>query len=274
MQVKETLPAHFRRVYQCGYSGYIMKVFEQPLRGRIGVFGPALLLTVMLSIACGNVTEKDFDAGMEAYSRGDFATAMKKWKPLAEDGNLSAQTNLGVMYYQGRGMDAPNYQEALRWYRIAAMQGYPDAQFNLGLAHMEGKGVARDFSQAVRWYKMAGDNGYLQAQIMLADMYLKGQGVPADQKEAAKWYALAAEQGSPVAQYVLGNMHISGNGVTPDLVQAARWFIIMAKTAEDKNARDNAERSIEILKERLTQAQLMQAEKIAQDWIDAHSPPQ
>jgi len=154
------------------------------------------------------------------------------------------------------------------------MQGYPDAQFNLGLAHMEGKGVARDFEQAVRWYKMAGESGYLQAQIMLADMYMKGQGVPADQKEAAKWYALAAEEGSPVAQYVLGNMHISGNGVTPDLVQAARWFMIMAKTAEDKNARSNAELSLNILKERLTQAQMIQAEKIAQDWIDAHAAPQ
>src|SRR5688572_20113536 len=98
----------------------------------------------LLLLGCSNVTEADFQEGMEAYSRGDFATALKKWKPLAEDGNPSAQTNLGVMYYQGRGLDAPNYQEALRWYRIAAMQGYPDAQFNLGLAHMEGKGVARD----------------------------------------------------------------------------------------------------------------------------------
>jgi TPR repeat protein len=139
---------------------------------------------------------------------------------------------------------------------------------------MEGKGVARDFKEAVRWYSMAGESGYLQAQIMLADMYLKGQGVPGDQKEAAKWYALAAEQGSPVAQYVLGNMHISGNGVTPDLVQAMRWFIIMAKTAEDPNARGNAEKSIEILRERLTQAQLMQAEKIAQEWIDSRAMPQ
>ena len=158
----------------------------------------ALVLTLLLAIAtigCSNVTEKDFEAGMQAYAKGDFAMAMKKWKPLAEDGNVSAQTNLGVMYYQGRGMDAPNYPEALRWYRIAAMQGYPDAQFNLGLAHMEGKGVARDFKEAVRWYSMAGENGYLQAQIMLADMYLKGQGVAADQKEAAKWYMQAAEQG-------------------------------------------------------------------------------
>jgi TPR repeat protein len=232
-----------------------------------------LLCISLLTIGCSNVTEKDFDDGMQAYARGDFATAMKKWKPLAEDGNVSAQTNLGVMYYQGRGMEAPNYQEALRWYRIAAMQGYPDAQFNLGLAHMEGKGVARDFNEAVRWYKMAGENGYLQAQIMLADMYLKGQGIAADQKEAAVWYGLAAEQGSAVAQYVLGNMHISGNGVSPDLVQAMRWFIIMAKTADDKNARSNAEHSIELLKDRLTQAQMMQAEKIADDWILAHSAP-
>ncbi|MSO19947.1 MAG: sel1 repeat family protein [Acidobacteria bacterium] len=230
----------------------------------------AFLLAVLLT-GCSNVTEADFQEGMDAYARGDFATAMKKWKPLAEDGNPSAQTNLGVMYYQGRGLDAPNYQEALRWYRIAAMQGYPDAQFNLGLAHMEGKGVARDFTQAVRWYKMAGESGYLQAQIMLADMYLKGQGVAGDQNEAAKWYSLAADQGSAVAQYVLGNLHIGGKGVTADLTQAYKWFTIMAKTTGDENARGNAERSMEILKERMTQAQIIQAGNMAQDWIDARA---
>ena len=149
----------FRSALAIRYIGCIMKI-EGPHMTRTPRHSfLALALTLLVALAtlgCSNVDEKDFEAGMQAYAKGDFATALKKWKPLAEDGNVSAQTNLGVMYYQGRGMDAPNYPEALRWYRIAAMQGYPDAQFNLGLAHMEGKGVARDFKVFYRKQPLPG----------------------------------------------------------------------------------------------------------------------
>ena len=33
----------------------------------------------------------DFDAGLEAYQQGDFATALKEWRPLAEAGEAKAQ---------------------------------------------------------------------------------------------------------------------------------------------------------------------------------------
>src|ERR1043165_4212931 len=102
----------------------------------------SLAAFLLLTTSCRNVDEAAFDAGMKAYTSGDFKTAMEKWKPLAESGNPSAQTNIGVMYYQGRGVEQ-NYKEAIRWYSMAAGEGYPDAQYNLGLAFAEGKGVER-----------------------------------------------------------------------------------------------------------------------------------
>ena len=48
--------------------------------------------------------EEDFQAGMEAYAQRDYQTAMEKWRPLAEDGNTSAQVNMGVIYYEGLGV--------------------------------------------------------------------------------------------------------------------------------------------------------------------------
>ena len=45
----------------------------------------------------------DFQKGLDAYQSGDYATALKEWEPLAEQGNADAQYNLGVMYYQGKG---------------------------------------------------------------------------------------------------------------------------------------------------------------------------
>jgi len=46
----------------------------------------------------------DFQAGEDAYDREDYATALKEWRPLAEQGNADAQFNLGVMYEQGQGL--------------------------------------------------------------------------------------------------------------------------------------------------------------------------
>ena len=40
----------------------------------------------------------DFDKGLAAVKRGDFATAFKEWKPLAEQGNADACYHLSIMY--------------------------------------------------------------------------------------------------------------------------------------------------------------------------------
>ena len=74
-----------------------------------------------------------------SYENGDYATALREWEPLAEQGNVSAQYNLGQMYRRGQGVPQ-NYKTAVKWYRLAAEQGYASAQFNLGLMYDIGKG--------------------------------------------------------------------------------------------------------------------------------------
>ena len=67
-----------------------------------------------------------------------------KWFRLAADqGDASAQYNLGFMYADGRGVPQ-NYAEALKWYRLAADQGHASAQFNLGLMYAQWPGGAAE----------------------------------------------------------------------------------------------------------------------------------
>ena len=73
----------------------------------------------------------DFQAGLDAYERGDYHTAMKEWRPLANQGDASAQYHLGVLYERAQGIPR-DYQEALRLHRLAAEQGHAQAQFDLG----------------------------------------------------------------------------------------------------------------------------------------------
>jgi len=225
-----------------------------------------LLLAATLMVACTNVDEAAFEEGMEAYSKGDFQTAHAKWRPLAEGGNPSAQTNLGVMYYQGRGV-ARNYEEAVKWYKMAALKGYPDALFNLGVAYAEGKGVERDAREALRWYRLAGENGYVAAQLLLADTYYKGNGVAVDHREAAKWYQQAAQQGDPFGQFFLANLYLNGQGVVRDPVKAYMWFYL-ASAHEDSNTRANADLAKRRVAESLTESEIAEAERLAQEWTE------
>ncbi len=45
-----------------------------------------------------------YQEGYDAYNRGDYDTALKEWRPLAEQGNEAAQANLGFMYAKGQGV--------------------------------------------------------------------------------------------------------------------------------------------------------------------------
>jgi TPR repeat protein len=100
----------------------------------------------------------DFQKGITAYERGDFATALREWKPVAEQGDASAQFNLGWMYRKGLGVPQ-DYKTAVKWYRLAADQGYDGAQLSLGIMYSEGRGVLQDFVLAHMWLNIAAAQG-------------------------------------------------------------------------------------------------------------------
>ena len=125
-----------------------------------------LLTTVLLgasvfsfqSTAWADTPEQQLQQGLEATKRGDYQTAFKLWLPLAEQGDASAQFNLGLMYDKGQGVKQDDV-EAVKWYRQAAEQGYAKAQYNLGVKYYQGEGVRQDKGQAKEWFGKACQNG-------------------------------------------------------------------------------------------------------------------
>ena len=79
---------------------------------------------------------RDLQKGLAAAQKGDFAAALREWRPLAEQGDSDAQCNLGVSYANGQGV-TQDYKVAIKLYRLAAAQGHANAQFNLGNTHAE-----------------------------------------------------------------------------------------------------------------------------------------
>jgi hypothetical protein len=157
-------------------------------------FPVALVLSMVCLVA---PAWADFNAGEKAYHRGDYATALREWHPLAKQGQAVAQYHLGLLYANGQGVPKDDAQ-ARQWYEKAATQGHANAQANLGSLYDYGRGGPQDFKMAVRWYLRSANQGNDLAQRKLGLLYERGDGVPKDYVQAYMWYTLGAANGGKI----------------------------------------------------------------------------
>ena len=105
-----------------------------------------------------------FPISQKAESTPNAAESVEQIRAKAEQADAAAQFNLGVMYYEGRGV-WQDYNQAAAWYRKAAEQGHAKAQTNLGMMYEKGQGVPQDYNQAVAWYRKASEQGAICAVL-------------------------------------------------------------------------------------------------------------
>lgn len=145
--------------------------------------GGQLLLAVVSARA--NSARRSAD---DAYSRGDYATALKLFRPIAEGGDPIAETHLGQMYYSGLGV--PNdYTEAAKWLTLGANQGVDSAQASLSVMYFIGQGVPKDIVLSYMWSSLAATAGFQAAEkVRDGDASLMTQEQIADaQKRVREW---------------------------------------------------------------------------------------
>jgi len=191
----------------------------------------SLTLGLLALGLCGQALAGPFEDATAAYQRGDYETATELIRPLAEQGDLRAQFNLGTMNYNGQGEH-------------------------------------QDLAEAAKWFRMAADQGDMQAQRYLGFMYANGQGVARDDREAVKWYGRAAEQGDADAQVNLGVMYSAARGTSQNYVQAHKWFSVAAAgyPASERQKRQQAMKNSELLAAKMSPEQIAEAQRLAREW--------
>ena len=127
------------------------------------------LLLALAALVIVGWSGDDYQQGLSAYERKDYNQAFAVWLPLAEQGHVEAQFNVGYMYVTGQGV-GQDREIGVNWYRKAAALGHAKAQFNLGLALLKGEGVSVDLGGAVKWLQKAVDQGYAPAQHALGSL--------------------------------------------------------------------------------------------------------
>ena len=138
---------------------------------------------------CASLRSADLESAKRAYEEKDYATALKEFAPLADQGRAEAQLYLGKMYLMGQGV-LKDSDQAVKWFKASALQGNADAQFFLGAYYLLPR---RDIAEGVRWLRLSAEQGNQDAQLLLGKSYLQGdKDLPRDPVQADMWLRLAA----------------------------------------------------------------------------------
>ncbi len=188
-----------------------------------------LIVIALCCLLSTPVLAQDFKTGVEAYKRQDFVAALRKWRPLAEQGHARAQYQLGIMYEYGRGVPQKDV-DAVKWYTMAANQGVAAAQYKLGIMYDNSWGMAQSDVEAVKWYKKAAVQGHAYAQYDLGLMFASGTGVPQDYIRAHMWLNLAIAQGNN--HMIKHRKEIAKHMTTAQITEAVGMAIDWIKTQQ------------------------------------------
>ncbi len=128
-----------------------------------------LLIAVLAFMLSLPVAAQDFEKGRDAAHRGDYATALREWRVLAEAGDARGQSGIGYLYLYGRGVKQ-DITESVKWLHLSGNQGYAPAQLSLGFMYIKGRGVKADNVRAHMWFALAVKNGESRATQLLANL--------------------------------------------------------------------------------------------------------
>lgn len=113
----------------------------------------ALFLAAVL-VGCTTVpaNRSAYNLGVDAFRARDFASARVHWAKSVEEGDSSAENNLGYLLFHALG-GPPEAARAVTLWRKAALTGHPESQLHLGSAYEGGKGIAQSSVEAYAWYR-------------------------------------------------------------------------------------------------------------------------
>ncbi|MDC1107319.1 hypothetical protein OAT16_11465 [Prolixibacteraceae bacterium] len=148
----------------------------------------------------------------------DSKKAIPYLLPLAQSDHVTAQKELGKIYYSGKR------SKSIVWYHKAADQGDLEATKVLADLYYEGTGVVKDYKRAKALYMEAASQGDVASQARLGDIYYYGKGVKRNYTTACSWYEKAMMQGATAPAEKLSRCYDKGWGVKRDPIY--RDFIL------------------------------------------------
>lgn len=144
--------------------------------------------------------ERNSESGIKAMKALQRKVDLAKRMEAAKNSTSSAKDN----YAKAQNLYAQkDFDNAFKLFQLSGDQGYGLAQSQVGLMYLEGKGVGSDYAVGAEWLEKAADQKVPDAEYMLGVLYLKGEGISQDEKRGLSLVQRAAKHGSEDAKYYL-----------------------------------------------------------------------
>ena len=157
-----------------------------------------LVAAAFAALLSAPVSAQSVKAGIDAWQRADYASAVAIWRPFAAKGDADAEFNLGQAYRLGRGVPL-DLGAARMWFEKAADTGHLDAETTLGLLLFQNG----DQQGGLNWLRRAADQGEPRALLVYGTALYNGDGVAKDRMLGYADVSRAAAQGLAPAKETL-----------------------------------------------------------------------
>ncbi|RLK48882.1 hypothetical protein DFR31_1998 [Alkalispirillum mobile] len=194
--------------------------------------------------------------------------ALEQELPRAEKGDPEAMSTLFDVYNM---LGDP--RTALDWLERAAEAGNPEAQDWLGTITQERSDEwpppLEDVKAAEPWFRKAAEQGYAPAMNNLAGNLWRQD----DVEGSWKWVVHGSEHGHVENRTTYGGCHLAPEDLSycpEDNDPIKGWAILRAVYEETRH--QNAKWYLEEFPDLLTDEEIAQAEKLAEDWLNRDPP--
>lgn len=182
--------------------------------------------TIDLSDKAHLSDEQKITLAQEAANKQDWKAVFNILYPLALEGNLQAQSNLGMLYNLGRGTEQDK-EKAYWWFSEAAEGGSIKAINNLAVMYYRGSFVKQDVPQAIKLFETTAIRGKDQdAMLMLGDIYYAQK----DYNKSFEWVNKVAAAGNLEGKFRLARMYEEGIGTLANRTLARLLYADILRT--------------------------------------------
>ena len=129
-----------------------------------------LCFIVVISYSNASELSRELSNAKADYAAGKFDSAFGKFSDLAAELNSEAMFYLGQMYSHGKGVEE-NSKAAMSWYEMSANGGFVKSQTELAILNYD----SDEYEESIRWFKLASENGDPTATGWLGSFYMTGE---------------------------------------------------------------------------------------------------
>ena len=162
-------------------------------------------------------------ASLRTSKDEEIQCLLSVYKQLASSGNALYECRYAELLLK-TAWNTKDRSNAFMMYKQSADDGNLSAMHQTGLMYRDSIGTPRDIKKMKEYLTMSAEKGFMPSIVLLADLYAQGSIIPKSEEQCFKWTLKAAELGNGGFMYKVATMYRDGIGVEKNIKESDKWF--------------------------------------------------